>query len=163
MAELTRCPDCKALAPDVTGPTHSYLGASAGCWKVFGDILTKEYSDPDYMKVHRLTVDAYAVQHPGKQEPRTIQSINVHLLALFLTLEMKCDPKNATNAMGRIITRMKGRFVWLAPPKSLGEITVADIVKAETAAKHQQLVRDWAASAWMAWREHHEAIRLLAK
>jgi len=163
MAELMNCPDCKALVTNISGPTHAYLGASAGCWKIYGDILAKEYSDPDHMKVHRLTVDAYAVQHPGIPAPRAIQSVNVHLLALFLILEKKCDFKSATYAMGRLIEKNKGKFIWLAPPKSLGKITVIDVVKAANATEHQKSVKDWAASAWLAWQYHHEKIRLLAR
>jgi hypothetical protein len=34
------------------------------CQEIFETILTKEYSDFRYGKVHRLTVDAYCLQHP---------------------------------------------------------------------------------------------------
>jgi sensor histidine kinase YesM len=34
------------------------------CQEIFATILTKEYSDFRYAKAHRLTVDAYCLQHP---------------------------------------------------------------------------------------------------
>ena len=81
---LVRCPGCGALVPDVPGLPHPYIGASAGCWEIFGQILAKEYGDYGYpITTHQLTVDAYAVQHPGQPERRSIQSVNSHLISLY--------------------------------------------------------------------------------
>ena len=33
---------------------------------VYGEVLAREYSDPSYVSLHRLTADTYAVQHPGE-------------------------------------------------------------------------------------------------
>ena len=63
---IKACFSCGAQVPDVEGPTHRYMLSSPGCWAVFGEVLAREYSNALYMKNHRLTVDAYAVQHPGK-------------------------------------------------------------------------------------------------
>jgi hypothetical protein len=46
-----------------------------------------EYGPLDYPDVHRLTVDTYAVQHPGRPTPQTIQSVTVHLISLSCVLE----------------------------------------------------------------------------
>src|SRR3990167_10869553 len=71
---------------------HPYIGAIAECWDVYGDILTKEFSEPAYFKAHRTTVDAYAAQHIGNQEDRRArQSANVHLIALYLSFAQKAD------------------------------------------------------------------------
>lgn len=87
------CRGCGALVPDTEGPTHRYLGASPGCWAVYGEILEKEYSDYRYWRAHRFTVDAYAVQHPGESSPPAIQSVAVHLISLYLMLEKTRRPK----------------------------------------------------------------------
>jgi hypothetical protein len=42
---------------------------------VYGEMLAREYGDPAYFRVHQLTVDTYAVQHPGPRERRAIQSV----------------------------------------------------------------------------------------
>lgn len=157
------CPDCKALVPDVGGPTHEYLGASSGCWKIYGEVLAKEYSDPAYMEVHRLTVDAYAVQHPGLPESRAIQSVNIHLLALYLVLEKQCDFSFATQLMGKIIERKKGEFIWLDPPQTPYSVTVVDVVKANSPQEHKAIVEKWAEATWQAWQSHHATIESMAK
>ena len=84
---IVLCPDCGALTPDVDGPTHPYVGASVGCWAMYGEVLAKEYGEYRYPSVHRLTVDAYSVQHPGTPSRRSIQSVAVHLVSLYLVLE----------------------------------------------------------------------------
>jgi hypothetical protein len=70
------------LVPDVEGPVHRYLESSPGCWRLYGEVLAREYSDLAFWAAHRLTVDSYAVQHPGRSSPQTIQSVCVHLLSL---------------------------------------------------------------------------------
>lgn len=61
MTAIDICHQCGGHSPRFEGATHEYFGASPSCWKVFGDILAKEFANPEYMKVHRLTVDTYAV------------------------------------------------------------------------------------------------------
>jgi hypothetical protein len=93
---------------------------------MYGEVLAREYSDPASAKAHRLTVDAYAVQHPGKPSPQTIQSVAIHLSSLCLVLERGFDPGRATAAM-QTLAKHKASFVWLPPPESLGERTVVDV------------------------------------
>ena len=50
---LRRCVGCGAVVPDIDGSTHPYIGASAGCWEIYGQVLAKEYR---YPPVHRLIV-----------------------------------------------------------------------------------------------------------
>lgn len=159
VAELEICGDCKVALPPVAGSGHAYLGASPSCWALYGDLLSREYSDPRYMKVHRLSVDAYAAQHPGRPERRTIQSIWVHLAGLYLTLEGGATGEFATRVMASL-TKDADTFYWLEPPAAWGS-TVAAAIEARDAAMHEQLVRRWAADVWEAWRGHHAAIRAL--
>jgi hypothetical protein len=44
--------------------------------------------------VHPLTVDTYAVQHPGVPERRTSQSLALHLITLCLVIERGADPRD---------------------------------------------------------------------
>ena len=73
------CIGCGALVPQQDGPTHRYMESSPGCWAIYCEVLAQEYSDIAFATAHRLTVDAYAVQHPGTPSPQSIQSIGVHL------------------------------------------------------------------------------------
>ncbi|HEX9952460.1 MAG TPA: DUF5946 family protein [Rubricoccaceae bacterium] len=155
---LALCPGCRGLFPDVSGPVHRYMASSPGCWAAYGRVLAREYSDPDLADVHRLSVDAYAAQHPGEPSPQTMNSVGVHLIRLCLTVEHGFDVREANRIMVAI-SKVKGRFGWLRPPASLGGTTVADVVDAANAETHRRAVRAWARSVWVAWAEHHETVR----
>ena len=152
------CIGCGGLVPRAAGPTHRYLESSPGCWQVYGDVLAREYSDPSFGGLHRLTVDSYAVQHPGRPSAQTTQSVCLHLISLHLVLERGLAAGYATRVMGAA-GRMKARFVWLAPPTSRGAVTVADVAGAATPVQHEARVRAWAEAAWLAWTEHHAVVR----
>lgn len=126
------------------------MDSSPGCWAPFGEIIAREYSNSEFFDVHRLSVDAYAVQHPGKPSRQSIQSVGVHLIRLCLFHERGLSAENANNAVLEA-GKHKHRFIWLEPPDSLGPLTVADIVKATTVEKHKALVRSLARGAWEAW------------
>lgn len=153
-----RCYGCKARVPDIDGAVHKYLGAPAGCWALYTEVLAREYSDMRYMAVHNLTVDAYSVQHPGEPERRTIQSVAVHLMSLCLQLNQGYDAIQAAKIKSAA-TEISDQFVWLAPPEDMGAITIVDIHAVEDAEQHRALVKRWAQSAWDAWRKHHTTIR----
>jgi hypothetical protein len=152
------CIGCGALVPEQPGPTHRYLESSPGCWAIYGEVLAREYSDPAFMAIHRLTVDTYAVQHPGTPSPQSIQSVGVHLLRLCLILERGFTDAAAAKAMPEL-ARQKHSFHWLTPPASLGDKTVLHVWNARGATEHTQAVWEWARSAWQAWSPHHEQVK----
>src|SRR5919108_6560139 len=139
--KLIPCFSCGALVPDVEGPTHKYVLSSPGCWAAYGTILARDYGEYNYPSVHRLVVDAYAVQHPGKPMRQAIQSVAVHLVGLYLSLEKDMDAKQVTQAIGRA-TKFSDKFVWLDPPKSLASMTVADVVGTKTLEEYDRLGKD---------------------
>ena len=152
------CLWCKALVPDIEGPTHRYMESSPGCWAVYGQVLAREYSDVTFSTNHRLTVDAYAAQHPGQPSPQSIQSVCLHLVSLQLVLERDVDQSTATDILQQLAAR-KEKFRWLEPPDLLGELTVNHVLAATTATEHRQAVIEWANSVWRAWVAHHAVIR----
>lgn len=156
----SKCVGCGALFSDITGTAHRYLESSPGCWATYCEVLVREYTDTSYGAVHCLTVDAYALQHPGRPSPQTIQSAVLHLIRLSLILGEGYDPARATAGM-RVATRSKRDFRWLTPPANRGLITVHDVHAATSAAQHIDLVHNWAESTFGAWQEHHHIIREL--
>jgi len=158
---MVECVGCGGLFSEVDGPVHRYMASCAGCWVAFGEVLAREYGDPNYYAVHRLSVDAYAVQHPGKPSRQSIHSVGAHLIRLCLFLEHELSAEHANDAMLKA-TRLKHTFMWLEPPISLGKLTVADVLKAGTAQAHRSAVKAWAQSAWDAWSPHHDTIRMWA-
>lgn len=160
-APLAPCPGCGGHFPDVAGPAHPYMESSPGCWAAFGAVLARAYGDPALADVHRLSVDAYAAQHPGQPAPRSMKSVGVHLIRLCLTVEQGYDVREANRIMVAI-SKVKHRFGWLARPASLGEITVAHVADAATAEAYRASVRAWAACVWQAWSDHHATVRTWA-
>jgi hypothetical protein len=145
------------VVPDISGPVHAYIDSAPGCWRAYGEVLAREYSDARCWSVHRLTVDAYAVQHPGKPSRRAIQSECGHLVSLCLVLERGGDPSSAASM--QLALRHRDSFRWLPPPESMGQLTVVDVAAARMPADHVRLVREWARCAWEAWADHHETVR----
>lgn len=155
--KLIPCVGCNGLFPEIDGPTHRYMESSAGCWSAYGEILAREYSNPADFEAHRLTVDAYAAQHPGHPSPQSIKSVGYHLVRLCLLLERGVKLERANEAM-LTITTTKEQFTWLVPPPSLGSITVAEVHETETIEQHNRMVQVWAESVWSAWQSHHNVI-----
>lgn len=154
---MTRCPGCGLETSRDSGPTHPYIGASPGCWAVYGEVLAREFSDPALMTVHQLTVDAYAAQHPGVPGRRSAQSVWLHLATLFLVLELGHDPKVGP-AVHKHLVRL-AEFPWLEPPEPVGTLTVAHVHGTATVDEHRERVWEWARDVWAAWRPHHAAVR----
>jgi len=139
-----------------SGPTHAFLGASAGCWKAYGQVLALEYKDPKRWEGHRYTVDAYACQHPGRCEPRTIESINLHLVSLCLVLERGMSTDFATQNAIRIPNELNPR--WIEPPTSFGSIGIADLLRVQNSEEHLKLSREYAREVWQSWGRSHALI-----
>ena len=157
-ANLRQCVGCGALVPDIDGPTHPYIGASPGCWAIYGEVLAREYGEYRYPPVRQLTVDAYAAQHPGTASRRSNQSVSAHLISLYLQLERGYSPKQVIVALHEAATH-KGDFQWLDPPASLGSVTVLDVHAAKDLSEHTEVVQQWGRSVWEAWTPHHETVR----
>ena len=156
------CPYCNAAVPVCDGPTHEYIVTSSGCWKIFGDVLAREYNDRDFWKVHRFTVDTYAAQHASGDDPRQLQSVTVHLVSLYLLIERELSEDQVRKVMEVVIQKMKGKFRKLAMPSFSRALKVSDVLKATNATEHQALVKKWSIDVWNAWKDEHEYIRQIA-
>lgn len=158
MAEtLEQCSGCGALFQHEAGPVHRYMTSSPACWRVYGELLAAEYGDVALMQTHRLSVDTYAVQHPGDRSRPAIQSVGLHLSRLMLQQENEALPKE-TNAVMLRFGAHKASLEWLEPPQSFS-MTVADMEPFIGGSRHADAVRDWAAKTWADWKEHHGYIR----
>lgn len=155
--ERSPCPSCKGLFEPIDGPTHRYMESSPGCWDAFSQILAREYADPEFWPAHRLSVDTYAIQHPGKTSPQAIQSVAVHLIGLYAVFELKKPHSVAAKMIKKAAESLT--FAWLPPPEDLGSITVAHVLPARTPEQHCYTVRCWAECAWEAWKAHHPQVR----
>jgi hypothetical protein len=161
--DTTSCIGCGATVPDVDYPAwrpEKYPAAtSSGCYKIYyEEIPVREYSDWKYPPIHRLTVDAYAAQHPGQETPQTIQSVIVHLTSINVVLAKDVPPETATEMMQHLIDTHADEFSWLDPPANRGDITVVDVAQARDLDEHTALVTEWTHSVWEAWDNHHSTL-----
>lgn len=154
------CPGCGAVVPDVPElrSDHLYVGAAAGCWAAYTELIGREMAEPALLGIHMLAADVYPAQHPGVAGRQSSQSVWVHLVGLCLVLEHDFDVAMSARAKARFAAP-DARFEWLEPPSSLGPTTVLDILATDGAEEHARAVRYWATQVWEAWGPHHESIR----
>lgn len=153
-----KCIGCGAIVADLDHSSHPYIGASPGCWAVYGDVLGREYGEFNYPECHRQTVDAYAAQHPGTPSRHSIQSVAMNLIGLHFAIERNLSSKQITQSL-RLALQSADSFRWLDPPSFEGRLTVHDVASARDLAEHAQRVNEWAVSVWQAWAPHHETVR----
>lgn len=143
------CPACGGSFAQMDGPTHPYMLSSPGCWNAYGTLLAREYSDPDlFASAHRLTVDAYALQHPGDpNDRRALQSVWVHYAALHLAFVDRRPLASIASAMQQLAGLA---YPQLPPAPSRFGLTLADVL-ARPADDHVTAVHAWASCAFDAW------------
>ncbi len=150
-----KCPGCGAQFESIAGPVHEYIESSPGCWKAYSEILAREYENYSRMEeIHRLTVDAYAVQHPGRPGKKSTQSVYGHLLSLYAVFELNYSATQARELLGRFVAK-KQDLPWLDPPDFAETLTVRDLLRAASLEEHMESVRTWSRSLWSAWKARH--------
>lgn len=144
---LSPCPGCGALFPPYDGPTHPYIGASAGCWALFNwelrvgwsahpdesdatGLVAKSRIPPTIARLpaqseasppESLLGDAYGVQHHGEDSPQAIQSVALHLLDMYGIISGRTTRPGWTIARA---IRTRGVFHKLTPPALGGALTI---------------------------------------
>ena len=140
----TMCPGCGAVID----------GGRAGCQKLFDKVIATEFSDHRYGRIHRLTVDVYALQHPVEYM-RSGKSYAAHLTGMYAALET-----DSTAATNQAVQK------WLSGPKALTRpnhpspgqrrtLTIAYVHEAKDPDEHVRRAREWAVSTWEAWQDYH--------
>jgi len=152
-----RCYGCGALVPDVTWPSHRYVGASPGCWAIYAEVAGGGLLPPLPSPYGALVVDAYMAQHPGVPGPQSTQSVWVHLIALQLVLEGGWPPSQLVRIRKAVGERFPD-LPWLEPPSFLGDVTFPDLDDASEGPL-DDLAKRWVDGVWAAWAVHQDEIR----
>jgi hypothetical protein len=152
------CPGCGLVLDIYNGPTHAYVGASAACWRLYGQITSVSWGPADGLPLGRLVVDTYRVQHPGTPQVRAVQSVAVHLMGLCMILERGAAPQVADVGDRKPIRRTLDLH-WLEPPCPNGTLTVLGPLRARGADDHAVSVEAWARDVWAAWGPHQQTVR----
>jgi Family of unknown function (DUF5946) len=160
--KATKCPGCGAMFAPIEGPIHAYMTSSPACWAAFGALLAHEYASESLMTTHRLSVDTYAVQHPGDpNDRRAVQSVGLHLARLMRQLEATRPPRETNDVMVGFAAR-KETLIYLESPAKFS-MTVQDVAPFAGGPRHSEKVGDWARSAWNDWSAHHAWIKRWAE
>lgn len=155
---IERCVGCGGKVEASNGPVHNYMQSSPGCFAAFNELLAAEYSSISLKVVHRLTVDTWAVQHPGgDKDRRAIQSVGLHLARLMLQLQSPRPPAE-TNAVMLDFSGKKAMLQQLTQPASF-RVTVSDVVPFAGSPLHAEKVREWAVATWRDWSDQHQYIK----
>ena len=158
----TKCNGCGVELEYIEGETDPYQCSTSACWKIFNQLLAKEYSSPEYFVAHRFTADTYMVQHPSNISRASIQSVWIHLVALYLTLEREMPFPFIIRVM-TAITAPKQQYEWLTPPDpNRYKYRVNDLINEITTENYSKIVKEWTMDVWLAWNEHHSKIIELA-
>jgi hypothetical protein len=133
------------------------MEATPACFALFNQILASEYSDTALLPTHRLSVDTYAVQHPGQVRTRQrIQSVGLHLARLGLQLDRPSPPQE-TNDVMLGLGKQKQTLEYIERPTRF-QMAVADVADFAGTSEHSSKVRAWAMSTWEDWSDHHDYI-----
>jgi len=146
-AGMESCSECGVGAP----------GGDSGCEAIFHEILARDFSDVRFGRVHRLMVDAYALQHPGRYGA-SAKSLAAHLLGLGWSVERGGGDAVPVEAIRRWLDGAP-KIERLEPPKFRGERTIVDARAAEDADAYARVVRDWARSVWAAYERWQPVAR----
>lgn len=140
---MASCPSCGAPG----------VGGLEGCLSLFGTLGAREFEDPAYFAAHRLTVDAYCLQHPD-QYMKSSKSAAAHLAAMCWTMENRRE-RHMPAALKRWVDgpRVFTRVV-PPPPGQRGVLTLLSLADAADAADYEVRAFAWATSAWNAWSAH---------
>ncbi len=143
------CEDCGAAVAE----------GRVGCLKLFEEILAKEFSDYRYGKIHRLTVDAYSLQHPDAYM-RSAKSFVAHLTGIYAALESK-DALFVNQTVQKWLSTNPKIDKPARLPKQKGNLNVTFIHNAVDADEHGKRVREWAQDVWNVWSEQHALAKQL--
>ena len=142
------CPDCGAAV----------AGGRIGCQTLFDEVLAREFSDYRYGRLHRLTVDAYSLQHPAEYM-RSGKSYAAHLTGMCAAMESD-DARAINEAVQRWLNGSKTFDRPGDPPQGKrGTLTILHVHGARDSDEHFACVREWARSVWDAWHGYHERAR----
>lgn len=106
--------------------------------------------------IHQHLVDAYGAQHV--RESKSTIGAAFALTGLYLAVEKGFSGRQVQLMHMKMARRSKEWPRFDAPPRA-GAMTVADAVAAEPGPKRDQVILDWCASVWDAWKADQGRVR----
>ncbi len=140
---IARCPSCGAIG----------VNSIEACQTKFATMLEREFSNPDFFKAHRLTIDAYSLQHP-EQYMLSSKSAATHLTGMCWSMEHGYS-QHLPSTLKKWVDGAR-TYTRIIPPSPLsrGEITFNHVFEIYDPEQYFIAVTEWAKSAWNAWSIH---------
>jgi Family of unknown function (DUF5946) len=157
--EFIVCPGCGLQLPRLRDEApNPKVNASAECQRLCHDLSLYTLSHGDLFFIHQVAVDVYAAQHAGPDSKNI--TIAFALVGLCLLLEHGYTGKHVQQAHMRFAKQSK-QWPSFDPPAQRGNVTVADVLRAEPGSERDTALIQWATSVWTAWQQAHPAVRTL--
>lgn len=155
------CPHCDSgrVSGDQTGRDHAFPAPS--CRADYRALIERERSDLRYMRIHALSVDAWAVQHPGPASDEAARTVGIHLVSLYAQLMLDASYRELKMIRRRAADTIE--FRWLPLPDTPARLGVQHALQADSPQAHRERVAAWALSAWRAWHPHSEQVMSWAR
>jgi hypothetical protein len=146
---------------EMTGPCSGcgldVPGGTAGCQAIMDELLARDFSDINYFRVHRMTVDTYCLQHPDRYCV-SAKSLAAHLTGLCWLIEHGGSRAVGSESLRRWLNGSPG-IEKPEIPSFRGRLTVADVAGAPDPGAHAQAVDHWARCTWEAYSALHSLAR----
>ncbi|MGI8525665.1 MAG: DUF5946 family protein [Pseudolabrys sp.] len=113
---------------------------------------------PDRRFIHQHVVDAFAAQH-ADQHTKAI-TIVFALIGLYLYVEKNLSGRDVQRIHARLAETHR-RWPDIEPPVERGTVTVSDVLATAPGPARDDMIRQWCASVWAAWKDQHDQIRAL--
>lgn len=134
----SRCTGCGLLVE----------GRTAGCREIFTALGVRAWEDARIGRLHWISVDAYALQHPD-EFCASAKSFAAHLTGLCAALEHADDP-TLRPALQRWLN---GGSPVTKPdlPDVRGSLTIAGVQAAAETSDYERVVEAWTRDVWAAY------------
>jgi hypothetical protein len=120
---------------------------------------TLELRDPEF--IHQHVVDAFAVQHAGR-ESKPI-AVVFGLVGLYLHLEKGFTGRQVQRAHMEMARKHRQWIAPLAPENRRAGIGMAEVLTAAAGAERDAMIRRWCEAVWRDWEHARPAIAGLAR
>lgn len=139
----TRCDGCGLVIE----------GGAAACQALFDELLAQSFTNLALMRVHRMVVDTYALQHPDRY-CASVTSLAAHLTGLCWVLEYKGNRATGSDQLRRWLNS-RPQIDKPPIPAFRGRITVDVLQGAADGARLGPDAERWARDTWDAYAPLH--------
>ena len=116
-------------------------GGTVGCQTIVDELWAREFRDVSYFRVHRMAVDTYSLQYPGRY-CASAKSLAAHLTGLCWLLEQAGSRAVGSESLRRWLDGTP-RIEKPEVPLFRGRLTVADVREASEPDTYARAVEAW--------------------